>query len=56
VPHEPEDLLTLRKRGLEHVDYVLAISTGHPEATAARGYRQLAFRLPSAFGLPADGS
>src|ERR1700728_862314 len=37
---------TLHKRGLEHVDYVLAVSMGRPEAAAARrGYRHLAFRL-----------
>jgi hypothetical protein len=33
---------TMHKRGLEHVDYVLAVSMGRPEAAAAcRGYRHL---------------
>jgi hypothetical protein len=37
---------TMHKRGLEHVDYVLAVSMGRPEAAAAhRGYRHLVFRL-----------
>src|SRR6267154_6137971 len=36
----------MHKRGLEHVDYVLAVSMGRPEAAAARrGYRHLVFRL-----------
>ena len=37
---------TMHKRGLEHVDYVLAVSMGRPEAAAGRrGYRHLVFRL-----------
>jgi hypothetical protein len=37
---------TMHKRRLEHVDYVLAVSMGCPEAAAARrGYRHLVFRL-----------
>ncbi|MGD0926438.1 MAG: hypothetical protein ABR926_14720 [Streptosporangiaceae bacterium] len=37
---------TMHKRGLEHVDYVLAVSMGRPEAAASRrGYRHLVFRL-----------
>jgi hypothetical protein len=36
----------MHKRGLEHVDYVLAVRMGRPEAAAAcRGYRHLVFRL-----------
>jgi hypothetical protein len=36
----------LDKRSLEHVDYVLAVSMGRPDAAAAcRCYRHLAFRL-----------
>src|SRR4029077_13596524 len=36
----------MHKRGLEHVDYVLAVSVGRPEAAAAcRGYRHVVFRL-----------
>jgi hypothetical protein len=37
---------TMHKRGLEHVDYVLAVSIGRPEAAAGRrGYCHLVFRL-----------
>ena len=37
---------TLHKRVLEHVNYVLAVSMGRPEAAAARsGYRHPVFRL-----------
>src|ERR1700746_3126618 len=37
---------TLHKSGLEHVDYVLAVSMGRPEAAAGhRGYRHLVFWL-----------
>ena len=43
---------TLHKRGLEHVDYLLAVSIGRPEAAAARGYRHLAFRLRCHRRLP----
>lgn len=42
------------KRGLEHVDYVLAVSIRRPEAGAAcRGYRHLVFRLCCHRRLPA---
>jgi hypothetical protein len=35
---------TMHKRGLEHVDCVLAVSMGRPDA-ARRSYRHLVFRL-----------
>jgi hypothetical protein len=36
----------MHKRGLEHVDYVLAVSMGRSEAAAGhRGHRHLVFRL-----------
>jgi hypothetical protein len=45
----------MHKRGLEHDDYVLAVSIGRPEAAAAcHGYRHLVFRLSCHRRLPTN--